>query len=299
MTTKALIRFATPGSNPEHGDWQLVDWPPVGALPTGFIQGLVPRNPSGGGSDPTNDITFGVGIARDSTDAANLKATSEITKRADAAWAAGTGNGGMASGVSWGANSFHLHALGKSTDADAIDFIFDTSVTAANALADSNVIAAGFDLYRRVGSLKTAGAAWPTFSAEEANGGGLDVLLVDPSGATIKDWSVVDDSAQTETLANVPAGVVLRVSLYRTFHDASVATASFLRYSALAQTDIAAGSNACHLAITNIGGGNSYASGPVFVRTNTSAQVRYRATNTTADHNLYGTTEGWLDFRRS
>lgn len=56
----------------------------------GDITGCVPTNAAG---DPDNDITVSAGKFKDSTGAYTL-ALAEITKRRDAAWSAGTGQGG-------------------------------------------------------------------------------------------------------------------------------------------------------------------------------------------------------------
>jgi hypothetical protein len=76
-----------------------------------------------------------------------------MTKQIDATWAAGDAAGGLSSSLTAPANStwYHVHAIlvDGSTDVG-----FDTSVTAANLVADHSATA-----YRRLGSVLTDGSA--------------------------------------------------------------------------------------------------------------------------------------------
>ena len=84
----------------------------------------------------------------------------KITKRIDAVWAVGTGNGGRASAVSLSANTTYHFFLITKADGTA-DAGWDTSLTATNLLAD----ATGYIYYRRVMSIKTdASANIPQFT---------------------------------------------------------------------------------------------------------------------------------------
>ncbi len=122
----------------------------IGLPHRGYLGGLQIRNASG---DPTNDITLAVGECVDSTNAYRIAFTSEMTKRIDAVWAAGTGSGGFPSGLSSGTPQnntwYHFFVLVDSTGVTAPDAGFDTSLTATNLLAD----ATNHDKYRRIGSV--------------------------------------------------------------------------------------------------------------------------------------------------
>jgi hypothetical protein len=61
----------------------------------GYITGLTLSN---NGTDATNDIDIAAGAAVDSTNVEWLDLTSALTKRLDAAWAVGSGNGGLDTG---------------------------------------------------------------------------------------------------------------------------------------------------------------------------------------------------------
>lgn len=92
----------------------------------GFINGLITvRN----ATTPNTHIDIGVGAAWVGDRVVQNVAT--FTKRLDAVWMAGTGNGGRFSGVRAANTWYHLFILRNDTTG-AIDFGFDTSVSAAN-----------------------------------------------------------------------------------------------------------------------------------------------------------------------
>lgn len=100
-------------------------------------------------SDANNDIDIAVGKIRDSADSANIEMTTALTKRLDAAWAAGTNAGGLFSGSK--ANSTWYHVFVLMTSDGEIDAGFDTSATAANKPA-------GYTYHRRIGAVRTNGS---------------------------------------------------------------------------------------------------------------------------------------------
>jgi len=258
----------------------------------GFITGCIPSN---NGSDATNDVDFSAGFAFDGTRGYTIGAK---TKRADAVWAAGSGNGGKASGAAaFGAGDWHLFALLNPTSG-ATDFGFDTSVTAANLLTDTGT---AFTVAKRVGSLRTAGAAWPTFSAKEIAVGIIEYLLKTPAFELNKDWAGADDTAQTGTLAFVPGGVQVNAILGALFQDNTASSNSALLVTSLDQSDTAADqssvSHVASLSLISNAGGNARASCILKVRTSTSRTFRYRGAGTTVDHAASFCTMGWEDTR--
>ena len=116
-------------------------------LPRGYLSGLTLSNNS---SDSEHDIDIAVGEARDTADGADLTISSTFTKKIDATWASGSGNGGMASGVSLSADTWY-HVYLVELDAGGTDAGFDTATNAANLVATSGVASA----YRRIGSVLT------------------------------------------------------------------------------------------------------------------------------------------------
>ncbi len=267
------------------------------AAATRMPTGCIPSN----GTDATNDINFSIGVKRDSTNVYSIDASTAFTKRADATWASGTGNGGMAAGVAFTADTDrHWHLLGKSTDPTAFDYVCDSSVTCANGLADAAVVAAGFNIYKRVSTLRViAGPAWPLFTAREIGIGVIEYLLKTVIFELTKNWAGADDAAQTGTLAFVPGGVQVEAILGVVFFDNTASALSSLLITSLDQTDTAAdGSLAAYvgsISLSSTGGGNSRASGIIGVRTSTSRTFRYRGQGTTADHEASFAAHGWRD----
>jgi len=121
----------------------------IGAgLPRGYLSGMGLSN----ATDTAHDITVAVGEVRDNANAVDIVLASAMTKRIDATWASGSGNGGLASGVSLGNNTwYHVHAIVVSGSAD---IGFDTSITAANLVANNSASA-----FRRIGAVLTDGSA--------------------------------------------------------------------------------------------------------------------------------------------
>jgi hypothetical protein len=103
------------------------------------------------GTDTDHDIDIQVGTARDSLNEFTMTLASVMTKQIDAAWSAGTNQGGMFTGSVANDTWYHTFIIRKDSDG-SIDAGFDTSITAAN-------IPAGYTAYKRVGSVLTDGSA--------------------------------------------------------------------------------------------------------------------------------------------
>lgn len=116
-------------------------------MPRGYLSGLTLSNNS---SDSEHDIDIAVGEARDTADGVDLSISSTFTKKIDATWASGSGNGGMANGVSLSADTWY-HVYLVELDAGGTDAGFDTATNAANLVATSGIASA----YRRIGSVLT------------------------------------------------------------------------------------------------------------------------------------------------
>ena len=117
-------------------------------LPRGYLSGMGLSN----ATDTEHDITVAVGEVRDNANAVDIVLASAMTKRIDATWASGSGNGGLASGVSIATNTwYHVHAIVVS---GSVDIGFDTSITAANLVANNSASA-----FRRIGAVLTDGSS--------------------------------------------------------------------------------------------------------------------------------------------
>jgi hypothetical protein len=120
--------------------------------PRGYISGLEISNNL---ADATNDIDIAAGVCRDSTDTVNIIRSAAITKRLDAAWAVGDGNGGLDTG-SIANTTYHVHVIRRS-DTGVVDALFSTS-------AVSPTLPANYDDFRRVGSIIRTGGAIKAFT---------------------------------------------------------------------------------------------------------------------------------------
>ncbi len=113
----------------------------------GYIDGFITTN----AADTANDITFGAGITRDSTNADTIQLSSALTKQIDVPWAAGTNQGGFPDALlTLTTNTWYHLFLIKDTVAGTVDSGFDTSVTAANLLSEAG---GNYALFRIIGSV--------------------------------------------------------------------------------------------------------------------------------------------------
>jgi len=123
--------------------------PPSGVEITGNIAGMILSNDT----DTDHDINISSGACFDSTNTYHISAAAGITKRLDAAWAAGDDSGGLLNGSIATDTLYHIYALRKDADGTA-DYGF---------LADGDTLAtylpAGYSAYRWVGYVLTDASA--------------------------------------------------------------------------------------------------------------------------------------------
>ena len=116
-------------------------------LPRGALSGLGLANNV---SDPDHDIDIGAGECRDDADAADIKLASGLTKRFDAPFDLGSGNGGMVAGDALpGDGTVHLFAIAKP----------DGTADVCGATSVSPTLPTGFVAKRRIASLITGAGA--------------------------------------------------------------------------------------------------------------------------------------------
>lgn len=115
-------------------------------LMANYLTGLTLSN----GTDATNDIDIAAGVCMDSTNVKFMKLASSITKRLDAAWAVGTGQGGLDTG-SLSNTTYHCYVIAR-LDTGVVDVIF-------SADEDGPTMPDDYTVFRRIGSLpREAGA---------------------------------------------------------------------------------------------------------------------------------------------
>lgn len=247
------------------------------ALPPKFISGFTIENAT---VDTTNDITLLAGSCRDSGDTEDIKLTSSLTKRLDAAWAAGTNQGGLDAG-SVTNTTYHMFVI-KNTTTGVVDALFSTSVS-------SPTMPTGYDKKRRVASFKRGGGANQAISTVETGGGGIEVLTTPDD-----DTSSVSTSPSLHTLTAIPSGLKLDSIISGIF--TATANGVHLLISPPDIADTAPSSSICttvysETAATDVVPGSFQ----LRVRTDTSGRIRVRADGT---GNIFTNTQGWVDWRR-
>lgn len=118
----------------------------LAALSGRFFTGLAISNNS---LDTANDIDIATGTYTLGGVAAFNLAT--LTKRLDAAWALGTGQGGLDTGAKAATSTYHVHVIRRQSDG-VTDALFSLSATAPT-------LPVGWDLMGRVGSIRTNGSS--------------------------------------------------------------------------------------------------------------------------------------------
>jgi len=254
-------------------------YPPLfGAQPSGYS---IANN----SSDATNDIDFPVQYWRDSTDSVNIDCAA-MTKRLDADWSAGTGNGMRYSGAAIANTTYHLYTALSSTGAQ--DYYADPSATASTALGHLQAETGGsaYLYLRRIGSIVRTGGAIKAFIQSN------DLFLWN---SPVEDIQATNPgaSAVTRTLT-LPTGVIYTAVVQGGISNGTNASNHAL-LSSLALTDVAASNSVYNVHIASLTAYRSFQT--VFVPTNTSAQIRSRLSVSGASDVLFINTVGWIDSR--
>ena len=247
------------------------------------INGLTLSN---NGVDATNDIDIAAGSCIDLTASAHevLVLASSLTKRLDAAWAVGTGNGGLDTGAI--ANTTYHIWLIKRPDTGVVDALFSASASAPS-------MPTNYTIKRRIGSLIRVAAALQLFVQVG------DRFMLKSS---VQDVNTANPgtAAVTATLASIPTGVVVLAKFAFLYFDTTPAASQMVSFVAsdLTQTDVAASSTNFTSANQIITGTGQQGWGEMQeAMTNTSSQIRYRISNSDADVTIYLVTSGWNDRR--
>lgn len=237
----------------------------AGLMP-GFLFGLTL-------STAGSSSTFGIaaGVATDSTNISMLALGSAYTKTTSA-WAVGSTNGAMDTGSVAGGTWYHVYLI-KRPDTGVVDVLLSLSAT-------SPTLPANYTLFRRIGSMKTNGAAqWATFSQSG------DEFLWD-AGALAMDISTgALDTTSTLFTVKVPTGIKVGAILQGYISAAAV------RVVMITSPDQGSGSVVSGFAVA----ANARSGVSATVRTNTSAQIR--AVSDGASTSFVAGAMGWIDRR--
>ena len=237
----------------------------------GMLFGLTLSN---NGVDATNDIDIAAGVAADSTAARMMRLAAGITKRLDAAWAVGTAQGGLDTGVI--ANTTYHVFLIQRTDTNVVDVLFSTSATAPT-------MPANYTLFRRIGSIVRLAAAIKPF---RQRGNYFQWVT------KVQDRSDVADLAYQLVAITVPTG--LNVQPLLAWTASTTTDGMYAIISDGADTGQASDMQLFFVPAT-AGRGAQIVPGGIF--TNTSAQIHYQVEEATTIAASALFTHGWIDDR--
>jgi len=249
------------------------------------IQGLVPANNAG---DATNDIDISAGSCMDSTGVYNMVLSSTLTKRMDAAFAVGSGNGGLDGTESVGGTPdvstwYYLWLIAR-PDTGVVCAVFSESKTAPT-------MPSNYTYKRRIGAIyRTAGGANIVFVASEMAGGGLRVMYT----TSIEDVDAVSGATTrlTHTLT-VPADML---ALFRANKQDTTSSNKLCVFQRTAETDAQASLTAVPGASLMNYGGTEAGCGHFEVMTDSSRLIASRHDTATSDFQIC--TLGYVDARR-
>jgi hypothetical protein len=244
----------------------------------GYIDGLTL---STAGASTTMSIA--AGQATDTTSASMMSLNSALAKTT-ASWVVGNAQGGLDTG-SIAANTWYHFFLIQRPDTGVVDVLFSTSASAPT-------MPTNYTLKRRIGSGKTNGSSqWTSFVQDG------DYFRWVTSVGDVNNGAP-GTGANTATLT-VPTGVNV-IAHFNGIIQGNDATQNFVYFSDLSASDDAPSQTAVPYYNGGFLAGNASSAasgGQYFIRTNTSAQVRYRVIQTATTCTVKIATLGWSDQR--
>lgn len=225
-------------------------------------------------TDPTNDIDISIGsaVSDDFNNPISMNLTSSITKRLDASWSVGTGNGGLDTGSISNA-TYHVWLIQRS-DTGVVDALFSLSATAPT-------MPTNYDRKRRIGSIIRSGGTILGFSQ---NG---DTFILNVG---VNDRSSTAAFSSALLAVTVPTGIVVQPIMLSTQAQNAVGNIQ----TRFASAGYSAGTYVTTVASQEIG--SVYINSGIF--TNTSAQIQFAVTiigGSLFSNDLI--TRGWIDNR--
>lgn len=208
----------------------------------------------------------------------NMSQASAFTKSLSA-WAAASGNGGLDTGSIAASTWYHVHEIRKTSDG-SIDYLLSLSPTAPT-------MPSGYVARRRIGSILTNGSSQIVAFIQNGNTFTWDIPL--------SEVNVTNPGTAAVTKAlTVPTGVAVYPIMAWALQNVSSANFNIL-VSPLSITDTTPSSTLYTLtsAATNQASNSTISTIP----TNTSGQIRYRASVSGASDVVKEMTVGWIDTR--
>jgi hypothetical protein len=245
----------------------------------GYIGGLTLSNDA---ISPNIVVDVAAGAAT-SDDATTLMKIATFSKNCNAAWAVGSGNGGLDSGSSLAASTwYHVYVIER-IDTGVVDELCSTQAT-------SPTLPANYTKKRRIGSIRTDGSAHIISFSQSG-----DEFLWSTSFNDVANLSPLGTSAVLQTLT-VPTGVKVQAR-YRANIQNFVGVAGSILFTSPDESDQTP-SNLLNSLVSDDTSIPAVRTGGEFLtRTNTSAQIRYRATVNNVNFALVIYTYGWVDTR--
>jgi len=235
----------------------------------GYIYGLEMSNNA---TDAINDIDVAVGVAASDAGDIYIRLESAITKRLDASWAVGSGNGGLDTG-SIANTTYHVWLIRRS-DTGVVDVLFSTSAT-------SPTMPANYDQKRRIGSIMRESGAIVGF-LQRGDTFTRNTFVQSVNGT-------LPTSSRTLVTLAVPTGIKVEAILTAMVRS-NGSNNVVISLSDPDQPDDSANFTGMH------GDASTwYAGGECRVFTNTSAQVGVRTTTSSTLGLVL--TRGWVDRR--
>jgi len=247
---------------------------PPNIVPQGHLRGLTLSN---NGSDANNDIDIAAGEAAPEGDLGLMILSATLTKRSDAAWAVGSGNGGMDTGSKANSSWGYVWLIGR-TDTGVIDALFSASATAPT-------MPTGYDQKRRIGAVYF-GASTAPISAFVQDGDEFTLSVPVNDASTTNPGT----SAVLRTLS-VPPGMRARFNYF--LNNVTTATV-YVLITEVAQTDTTPTATLHELRTSATG---QVVMGEFRRRADSSSQIRFRHHASGASDALVLTTKGWTDTR--
>lgn len=245
----------------------------------GYLFGLTLSNNA---IDATNDIDIAAGVAAsDGAIPVPMTLASTLTKRLDAAWAVGSGNGGLDTG-SIANSTYHIWLIQRS-DTGVVDALFSVSPS-------SPTMPANYDRKRRIGSIMRVGGAIKAFIQD-----GDDFQWV----TATQDISATNPgaSAVTRTMT-LPSGIRVKGKFYVGFTASAAGdNPGAILLSDLSTADLSPSSAQSSIEVFGTAAGTYAGGATTEAYTNTSAQIRSRLQLSGANTVLAISTAGWRDNR--
>lgn len=253
--------------------WCPEDLPP-NAHPTGALWGLTLSN---NGSQLTRDIDIAAGSCFAEGDLGQILLTATLTKRSDAAWAVGSGNGGMDTGSKANSSWGYVWLIGR-TDTGVVDALFSASATAPT-------MPAGYDQKRRIGAVRFGASTAPILAFKQDG----DTFTWD---VIVSDLPLTNNPGTAAVLRTLTAPPNMTAIVDFNFTNATTAADQAL-VTETAQTDTAPTTTLFTIRVVNL----FSTSMELRRKVDASSQIRVRIATSGASDGYQINTVGYVDTR--